>query len=217
MTAKKLYLFTALSVLLLLACGGLIFLYAPQDAVQGPVQRIFYIHVSTAVAAYYCFALVVGGGAWYLWRDSLRADRLAKSGAVVGLVLTTVCLITGVIWAKPVWNWDPTETWDARITATVVLWVVYAGYLLVRKWAPPGRTARRLASVVGIVGFVDVPVVYFSVQWWRTLHPGPVIENQALPLPMLITYLATQVAMLGLAAVLIAIRYRIEVQREEIL
>jgi heme exporter protein C len=100
----------------------------------------------------------------------------------------------------------------------VVLWAVYAGYLLVRKFAAPGRQARRLAAVVGIVGFVDVPVVHFSVQWWRTLHPGPVVDAQggpALPAPMLYTFLVTLAAVLFLAAVLVAIRYRIEARRDE--
>jgi heme exporter protein C len=214
MTERRLYLLAGASVALLLAAAGMIFLYAPEDALQGPVQRLFYVHVSSIVSAYYCFALVVAGGAWYLWRGSLRADRLARSGALVGLVLTSVCLLIGIIWAKPIWNWDPSETWDARFTSTVVLWVVYAGYLLVRKFAPPGRTGMRLASVVGIIGFADVPVVYFSVQWWRTLHPGPIIERQALPPQMLVAYLVTQVAMLAFAAVLVAIRYRIEARRD---
>jgi heme exporter protein C len=214
MTERRIYILAAVAVALVLAAGGLVFLYAPEDAVQGPVQRLFYIHVSSAVAAYYCFGLVVAGGALFLWRENIAADRWARSGALVGLMFTSVCLLTGMIWAKPVWNWDPSETWDARFTATVVLWIIYAGYLLVRKFAPPGRAGMRLAAVVGIAGFVDVPVVYFSVLWWRTLHPGPVIENLALPSPMLIAYLAMQVAMLVLALALVLLRYRIESHRD---
>jgi heme exporter protein C len=214
MTEKKLYLLTGVSLAALLGAAVMVFLYAPEDAVQGQVQRLFYVHVGSAVAAYYCFAVAVAGGALYLWRGSVRADRAARAGATVGLVMTSVCLLLGIVWAKPIWNWDPSETWDARFTATVVLWMVYAGYLLVRRLAPAGRTAMRLASVVGIIGFLDVPVVYFSVEWWRTLHPGPVIERQALPVQMLVTYLVTQAAILLFALTMILIRYRIESLRD---
>src|SRR5256885_11761371 len=189
----------AAAVALMLVAAGAIFLYAPGDALQGPVQRIFYLHVSSAIAAYACFALALGGSVAYLWRDSVRGDRLARAAALVGLVFTTNTFVMGMIWAKPIWNWDPSKTWDARLTSTAVLWAVYAGYLLVRRFAPPGRTAARLAAVVGIVGFVDVPVVHFSVQWWRTLHPGPVIDARGgppLPPAMLTARVVTRCAVL---------------------
>jgi heme exporter protein C len=201
-----------------LGAAAMIFLYAPQDALQGPVQRIFYLHVSSAIAAYACFALALGGSVAYLWLDSVRGDRLARAAALVGLVFTTNTFVMGIIWAKPIWNWDPSKTWDARLTSTAVLWIVYAGYLLVRRFATPGRPAMRLAAVVAIVGFVDVPVVHFSVQWWRTLHPGRVLDapgGPALPPEMLLTFMVTMAAVLLLTAVLIAVRYRIEARRDE--
>jgi heme exporter protein C len=193
--------------LMLLAAAG-IFLFAPTDALQGPVQRIFYLHVSAAIAAYGCFAVVLLGGAIYLRNESLAADRFARAGALVGVIFTTVTLVMGMLWAKPIWGtfW----TWDARLTSTLVLWMIYAGYLLVRRLAEPGRQAARFAAVVGIVGFIDVPVVHFSVTWWRTQHPGPVIVRDALPPEMLATFLFTMACTIVLAAVMIAIRYRIE-------
>jgi heme exporter protein C len=196
------------AVALMVLAAGAIFLFAPTDALQGPVQRIFYLHVSSAIAAYGCFAVVLLGGAIYLRNESLAADRLARAGAVVGLVFTTVTLVMGMLWAKPIWGtfW----TWDARLTSTLVLWVIYAGYLLVRRLAEPGRQAARFAAVVGIFGFIDVPVVHFSVTWWRTVHPGPVIVNDALPPEMLATFFFTMACTLALAAVMIAIRYRLE-------
>src|SRR5437763_7939069 len=196
------------AVLLMLAAAGMIFFFAPEDALQREVQRIFYLHVSSAIAAYGCFAVVLLGGVVYLWKDSLVADRLARAAALVGVVLTTVTLVMGMLWAKPIWGtyW----TWDARLTSTLVLWIIYAGYLLVRRLAEPGRQGARLAAVVGIFGFIDVPVVHFSVTWWRTQHPGPVVVNNALPPEMLATFLFTLVCTLVFAAVLIAIRYRIE-------
>jgi heme exporter protein C len=197
----------AAAALMLLAAAA-IFLYAPTDALQGPVQRIFYLHVSAAIAAYGCFAVVLVGGAIYLRNGSLVADRFARAGALVGLVFTTVTLVMGMLWAKPIWGtfW----TWDARLTSTLVLWIIYAGYLLVRRLAEPGRQAARFAAVVGIFGFVDVPVVHFSVTWWQTIHPGPIIVNDALPPEMLATFFFTMACTLVLAAVMVVIRYRIE-------
>lgn len=194
--------------MLMLLAAGAIFLYAPTDALQGPVQRIFYLHVSSAIAAYGCFAVVLVGGIIYLRTENITADRFARAGALVGLIFTTVTLVMGMLWAKPIWGafW----TWDARLTSTLVLWIVYAGYLLVRRLAEPGRQAARFAAVVGIFGFVDVPVVHFSVTWWRTQHPGPVILNDALPPQMLAAFLFTMACTLVLAAVMIGVRYRIE-------
>jgi heme exporter protein C len=196
------------AVALMVVAGAAIFLYAPTDYLQGVVQRIFYLHVSSAIAAYGCFAVVLVGGIVYLRNESQVADRFARAGAIVGVVFTTVTLVMGMLWAKPIWNtfW----TWDARLTSTLVLWMIYAGYLLVRRFADPGRSAARLAAVVGIFGFIDVPVVHFSVTWWRTQHPGPIVVNDALPPEMLATFLFTLACTLVLAAVMIAIRYRIE-------
>jgi len=201
------------AVALMLVAAGFIFVFAPEDALQGPVQRIFYLHVSSAIAAYGCFAVVLVGGIVYLWKDNVTADRLARAAAVVGLVFTTVTLVMGMIWAKPIWGtfW----TWDARLTSTLVLWIIYAGYLMVRRLAEPGRQAARFAAVVGIFGFIDVPVVHFSVTWWRTVHPGPVVINDALPAQMLVAFLITMACTLFLAAVMIAIRYRIEVVTDQ--
>jgi heme exporter protein C len=215
---RTLYAVTGGAVATMLVAAWAIFLYAPQDALEGPVQRIFYLHVGSAVAAFGAFAAVLGGSAAYLWKESVRGDRVARAAAGVGLVFTTNTFVMGMIWAKPIWNWDPSQTWDARLTSTAVLWVIYAGYLLVRRYATPGRPAMRLAAVVGIVGFVDVPVVYFSVQWWRTLHPGPVLITPAgpqLPPQMLLAAAITTAAVLYLAGVLVAIRYRIEARRDE--
>jgi heme exporter protein C len=201
------------AVALMLLAAGAIFLYAPTDALQGVVQRIFYLHVSAAIAAYGCFAVVLVGGIIYLRNENLNADRFARAGALVGLLFTTVTLVMGMLWAKPIWGafW----TWDARLTSTLVLWIIYAGYLLVRRLAEPGRQAARIAAVVGIFGFIDVPVVHFSVTWWRTQHPGPVIINDALPPEMLATFLFTMACTLVLAALMVVIRYRIETLTDE--
>ncbi|MGH7904360.1 MAG: cytochrome c biogenesis protein CcsA [Candidatus Dormibacteraceae bacterium] len=210
----KLTLAAAVAFLALLGAGAMIFLYAPMDALQGNVQRIFYFHVASVIAAYFCFAAVLVGGVLYLWKRSPRADRIARSAAPVGLLLTTVCLVMGSIWAKPIWGtyW----TWDARLTSTLVLWMVYAGYLLVRRLASDQQSAARLAAVVGIVGFIDVPLVHVSVEWWRTIHPQPILDSTQpnLPPQMTVTFLVTLAAITLLAAVLVGARYQIDAARE---
>src|SRR5438876_12358764 len=137
----------AVAVLLMLLAAGAIFVYAPTDALQGPVQRIFYLHVSSAIAAYGCFAVVLVGGIIYLRNDSAVADRFARAGALVGVVFTTVTLVMGMLWAKPIWNtFCP---WAARLTSTLVLCIVSAGYLLVRGMAEQGHRPPRVALDVG--------------------------------------------------------------------
>jgi heme exporter protein C len=215
---RKLTALAGGAVAAMLVAAWSIFVYAPQDALEGPPQRLFYLHVGSALAAFICFGLVLAGGVAYLWKESIRGDRLARAAALVGLVFTTNTFVMGMIWAKPLWNWDPSQTWDARLTSTALLWVIYAGYLMVRRFATPGRPTMRLAAVVGIVGFADVPIVYFSVQWWRTLHPGPVLAapgGPALPPEMVVATVVTTVATLYLTAVLLALRYRIEARRDE--
>jgi heme exporter protein C len=200
------------AVTLMLLAFAAIFFYAPTDWLQGPVQRIFYLHVSSAIAAYGCFTVVLLGGLVFLRNGSYAADRWARAGALVGVIFTTVTLVMGSLWAKQVWGqfW----VWDARLTSTLVLWIIYAGYLLVRRLAEPGRSAARIGALVGIFGFVDVPVVHFSVTWWVTQHPGPVVINDALPPEMLATFLFTMLCTVVFAAVLVVVRYRIETLRD---
>jgi heme exporter protein C len=200
------------AVALMLLAMAAIFFYAPNDWLQGPAQRIFYLHVSSAIAAYGCFTVVLLGGLVYLRNESDAADRWARAGALVGVVFTTVTLVMGSLWARKVWGYY--WVWDARLTSTLVLWIIYAGYLIVRRLAEPGRQSARIGAVIGIFGFVDVPVVHFSVTWWVTQHPGPVVVNDALPPEMLATFLFTMLCTIVFAAVLVSIRYRIETLRD---
>lgn len=174
------------------------------------VQKIFYLHVPAAIAAYVAFAMVLVGGLVYLWNESPAADRIARAAAEVGLVFTTLTLVMGSIWAKPIWGtwW---VWWDPRLVATLVLWMIYAGYLLMRRIATPGRQAARFGAVVGIIGFIDVPITHFSVTWWRTIHPP--LETAApanLPPEMLVTFAVSSIAVLLFALVLVGYRYRLE-------
>ena len=158
---------------LTLVDGYLIFVVAPTDIVQGHVQRIFYVHVPISIVSFLGFLLCAVAGVGYLMRRSESWDRLAHASAEVGVLFVSLALVTGIIWGRPVWNawWQ----WDARLTTTLILWFIYVAYLMIRHYAPTPQQGRAWSAVLGIIGFVDVPIVYFSVKWWRTLHPEPVI------------------------------------------
>jgi heme exporter protein C len=160
------------SALLLAAVVYGIFFRAAPDRVQGDAARIVYIHVPIAWVAFLAFLVVFLASIAYLRTSAPRWDHLGRASAEVGVVFTTLALITGGIWGYPIWGtwW----TWDPKLTTTLVLWFLYLGYLMVRSYAEPPRGARY-AAILGIVGFVDVPIVYMSSYWWRTLHPQPVI------------------------------------------
>lgn len=146
---------------------------AGTDRLQGPPQRIFYVHVPSAWIAFLAFFLVFVFSVRYLiWRkqnDDIRAHACAE----VGVVFCTFVLLTGPIWARPIWGvwW----TWDARLTTSLILWMIYVGYLMLRAYMTDPEQRARYAAVLGILGFIDVPIVHMSVLWWRTLHPGPVV------------------------------------------
>ncbi len=146
-------------------------LYAPTAAraAGAEVQRIFYFHVPFAMMAFLGFFIVLVASIAYLARGSRNADILAEAAAEVGLLCCTIVLLTGPVWAR--YAWGVWWTWDARLTSTLVLWLIYAGYLLLRSYLADDLRMRRYAAVLGIVGALDVPIVYFSVQWFRTQHP----------------------------------------------
>ncbi|MER3448415.1 MAG: cytochrome C assembly protein, partial [Chloroflexota bacterium] len=153
--------------------------YAPTERIQGPVQRIFYFHVPSAWVAYLAFFVVFVASIAYLWRRSAFWDRLGRASAEVGVAFTTLTIITGSIWARPIWGtwW----TWDARLTTTLILWFIYLAYLALRSYVSDPNRAARYAAILGIIGFVDVPIIHMSVVWWRTLHPEPVVVRAGGP------------------------------------
>ena len=151
----------------------LIFMVAPTDSVLGHVQRVFYFHVPIAIMSFLAFFVVFIGSLMYLIKRTPEWDAVAHASAEVGVVFVTLALLTGIIWARPVWNtwW----TWEPRLTTTMILWLIYVAYLMVRSYAPSQSKGAIYAAVVGIIGFIDVPIVYYSVVWWRSIHPSPVV------------------------------------------
>ena len=196
------------SGLFMMADLYLIFMVVPTDAVLGHVQRVFYFHVPIAIMSFLAFFLVFLASIVYLVRRDGKWDRIAHSSAEVGVVFVTLALLTGVIWGRPVWNtwW----TWEPRLTTTLILWLIYVSYLMIRSYAANPQQAARYSAVVGIVGFVDVPIVYYSVVWWRSIHPsavvGPFAQANALEPIMWWTLLFSMVTFLLLFSYLVAER-----------
>ena len=205
----------------LVATAFMMFFVAREAAagMGGQLQRIFYVHVPSAWVAYLAFAIVFIASIAYLRTGARRWDLLAHSAAEIGVLFVTLVLVTGPIWAHPVWGtwWQ----WDARLTSALVMWLTYIGYLFLRNLTVDPSRAGRLAAVVGIVGFVNVPIVHFSVRWWRTLHPsGPTLANPAessdLGGPEVATFLTAVIAFTLLFAWLLAQRSRVGRLRDRV-
>jgi heme exporter protein C len=195
----------ALAVGLVMAFG-----VAPREVTQGNVQRIMYVHPPLAWVAYLAFGLVAGASIVYLVRRRPAADRLAHASAEVGVLFTGLAIATGSIWGKPTWGtwW----TWDARLTSVAILFVMYLGYLLLRGTVEDRERAARYCAVLGIVAALDMPLVHFSVYWWRTLHqppslmkPGGFSGSAAILWPLLVNLAAFTI----LFAYLVAKRVRL--------
>jgi heme exporter protein C len=161
---------------LMLAALFMVFVYVPTEAEEGIIQRIFYFHVPIAWVTFAAFGLVAISGVFYLWMGQEVWDELGYAAAETGMVFCTLMLITGSIWAKPIWGawW----TWDSRLTTSLILWLLYGGYLVLRALADDTPETARIAAVVGIVGALDVPIIIVSVRLWRTIHPAVLVTRQ---------------------------------------
>ncbi|MBN2355719.1 cytochrome c biogenesis protein CcsA [candidate division KSB1 bacterium] len=195
----------------------MVFIYAPTERTMGEVQRIFYFHVPSAWISFLAFMVVCIAGIAFLRTGKARWDRLAACSAEIGVLFITIVLLTGPLWAKPVWNvyW----TWDARLTTSFVLWLVYIAYLMIRSYATDQERGARFAAVFGIIGFIDVPIVYMSIRWWRTLHPSPVIaggQDSGLAPEMLVTLIVSLAAFTFLYMTLLTMYYDLKTLQSKI-
>ncbi len=152
------------------------FLYAPQERIMGDVQRIFYFHVPIAINAFIAFFVTFVASILYLVKKDIFYDLIASSAVEIGIMFTSLVLITGSLWARPVWNtwW----TWDPRLTTTLILWFIYVVYLMMRSAIEDEERRARFCAILGIVGFIDVPIVRLSVKWWRSIHPYVIKSSQ---------------------------------------
>jgi heme exporter protein C len=191
---------------------------APRELTQGNVQRIMYLHVPSVWVAYLAFGVVFVASIVYLARRAPAADRLAHASGEVGLLFTGITIASGAIWGKPTWGtwW----TWDARLTSVAILFALYAGYLLVRGMVDDPERGARYAAVVGIVAALDIPLIHFSVYWWRTLHQPPSLlkpGSPTMPAEILAALLVNFAAFTLLYAYFVTKRVRLLAREEEAL
>lgn len=200
--------------------GILVFGFTPPDRYMGFSQKIMYLHLPSVLGAYVAFFVVFSCSIGYLWKRTAGFDRVAKSSAEIGVIFSGLVLVTGSIWGRPTWGtyWE----WDARLTTSLILFLIYVGYLLLRSFAGPGEQQARLAAVLGIVGFLDIPLVHVSVQWWRTLHqPSTIFKvdeggapKPAMPMELMTPLILSLVVILMFYAFLLLYRLRVAEKEE---
>ncbi len=207
--------FVGLSVVMFLVALSMVFFYAPRETTMGEVQRIFYFHVATAWVGFFGFFITFLGGAVYLATNDRRWDILAFSSAEIGLVFITMTLVTGMLWAKPAWGtyW----TWEPRLTISAVQWLLYVAYIMLRGSVLSPEREARFAAVYGIAAFVTVPLSWFAIRWWRTIHPQIVSsEGMALTAKMVQTLLFSLATFTLVYVTLLRQRIQLEKTRDQL-
>lgn len=190
------------------------FIQAPRERTMGDLQRIFYFHVPAGMVGLTAFAVNFFASLMYIIRKERRWDALAIAAAEVGVVLLAIILVTGPIWAKPAWGewW----TWSPRLTSSLVLWLLYIAYLLIRNYVPDPERRAMMSAVFGIIAFVDAPIVWFSIRWWRDMHPSAMIETGGLSPSMRPALWTCVLAYTLLLIYLIRRRYFLETVRQDL-
>jgi heme exporter protein C len=205
-------LFAIGSALLIPVAIAMVFLYAPTEKTMGSVQKIFYFHVPLAMMAFLSFFVAFIAGIMYLRRKQQIWDARLAASVEIGVVLTTLVLITGSLWGKPIWNtyW----TWDPRLTTSLILWFIFASCLILRSAVEEEGKRATYSAVMAIVGFIDVPIVFLSARLFRSIHPTVIrSDSVGLESSMLITLIVCLIAMLVFWISLYS--YRVALQMQE--
>jgi len=170
----------------------LVFMWVPNEKIQGPVSKIIYFHVASAWLGFFAFFVVMAAGIAYLKTKDNKWDNLSSASAEIGVLFTTIVLLTGPVWGRASWNawW----TWDHRLTTTLVLWFIYVAYLMIRNSVGEEEKRARYAAIFGIIGFIDVPIVWMSIRWWRTIHPTIVTGEGFAMAPSMVKTLLVSIA-----------------------
>ncbi len=201
-----------LAALSLLFWGSVIGLFlAPQDAMMGDVYRIIYVHVPSAWVALLAFTVAFVASIVYLFNSSFKADALAEAAAEVGVVFATFLLVTGSLWGRPTWGvyW----TWDPRLTTAAIMWLAFSGYLALRRFVDVPEKRATWSAVVGIIIYVDIPIVWFSVRWWNSLHQLQSSSKTVAP-PMVSAWVVNSIAFLVTFVFLLRLRYQLARRRQ---
>ena len=200
--------FGSVTFFMMLLALSAIFFYAPIEQTMGMVQKIFYIHVPSAFFAFFAFLITFIASILFLYTKARKWDTIAFCSVEVGIIFCTIVLTTGPIWAKPIWNvwW----TWDPRLLTTLILWFIYVSYLMLRR-VVEGNQRLNISAVLGIIGFVNVPLTFFTIRLWRSIHPV-LITTRGINIntPMKHTLLITAIAFCCLFIFLLISRIRIE-------
>jgi heme exporter protein C len=189
---------------------AMVFGYAPREATMGEVQRIFYFHVASAWVGFFGFFVTFVAGVLFLARSERRWDIVGLSSAEVGLAFITMTVVTGSLWAKPVWGtyW----TWEPRLTISAVQWLLYVAYVMLRSSTVSEERIARFAAVYGILAFTTVPLSWFAIRWWRTIHPQIVSGAGMALTPRMVTTLFVSLGAFTLVYVTL-LRQRILLER----
>lgn len=184
------------------------FVWSPDDVVLGPSERIFYFHMGSAAAAGLAFTITFAASIGYLVKRKVAWDIWAAASAEIGTVFTSMVLVSGILWGRAAWGvwW----TWDPRLTATLVLWVLFAGYLLLREWSDNPERRAVYAAVIAIFAYIDVPVDYMTIHWWNSIHPVVITDHGINLAPkMIVALVVSQLAFLFLLVIWMVIRVRL--------
>jgi heme exporter protein C len=192
-------------------CGWMIFFWAPLEVSMGIVQKIMYIHVPSVMVAYFSFFIAFISSVGYLWKRKEGYDIVACSTVEIGVIFCGIAIATGSIWARPTWNtyWS----WDPRLTTALILFLIFVGYILLRRFTTYGEQQARLSAVIAIVGCLDIPLIHMSVVWWRTLHqPSTILSTQknVIDRPLAIMLWISVFTMALLFAYLLSMRIELE-------
>jgi heme exporter protein C len=212
---KHLSILIGLTAVAMIISLYLVFIYVPTERTMGVVQRIFYFHVPSAWVSFLAFFVAFVAGVAYLARREWRWDPIGRASLEIGILFSTIALVTGSLWARPTWNtwW----TWDPRLTTTLVMWIYYVSLLLLRQMVESEERQARFGAVLSIVGFVNVPIVFLAIRLWRTIHPVLFTsEGFALESSMLLTLLVSLLTFTLLYLCLLWVRVRQECLRAEI-
>ena len=200
------FVFGVATLLGLVAAQAMIWFYAPEEQTMGLVQKIFYIHVPLAWWGFVAFFLVFLGSLGYLWKKNPSFDIMARAAAEIGVLFFTLVLLTGIIWARASWNtwW----TWDPRLSTALVMWFMYCGYLVLRSASLDTHRLKVLCAVLGLVAFLDVPLVFVSARLWRSIHPAVFAsKGGGLPPEMGLTVGVNVLVWGGLFVLLVMVRF----------